>query len=251
MAKQPKPQPDNLDPLEESDESLDPWDIPDAKPSTSARLEEKPARDLEIQMRSNSAGEDEWEISYPDNPLRPPSQYDLRAREKRSRFLNILSRTGSLKKAAAQVKLSPRALMLAKNKYPDFAKNWVIALEIYNSFEVEESIRHRALDGVKKAVYFQGNIVGYEIIYDSGLTQFWTKANLPEKYGDKTNINISGNVNHGIAFMPARATDEVEWERRVQQTLEDQKRNMIDITPAIVDNKSVNVQPSGQTVIQR
>lgn len=237
------------DPWEDDeDEQLDPWDVPDAQSSVPAVISRE--KDEDAQLRASRANEDEWVIKYPEGE-RPPSQYDLRAREKRSRFLNVLSKTGSLKKAAAQVGLTPRALRLARDKYPDFKLNWQMALDIFFEFEAEESIRHRAIDGTLRAVYYQGAKVGYERVYDSGLTQFWYKANMRDKYGEQSEIKISGNINHGVAMLPTRAPSMDEWEKQAARTLEDQKNNMIDITPVVVDTKPVNVQPTGQMKVER
>lgn len=239
------------DPWEDDeDDGRDPWDVPDEKPSVPGKLVVPAVRSKEVQMRASRVSEDEWYIEYPEGE-RPPSQHDLRAREKRSRFLNVLSKVGSLKKAAAQVKLTPRALRLAREEYPDFKRNWQMALDIYHEFEAEETIRHRALDGTLKAVYYQGVKVGYERVYDSGLTQFWYKANMRDKYGDKSEVSITGNINHGVAMLPSRATDLDAWEKQAAKTLEIQKANMIDITPTIVDTKPVNVQNNGQTKVER
>lgn len=251
MARNPKQNPPiERDPWEEEDEGADPWDVADADSSVSNKLTLKPDRDEDAQLRVTRIGDDEWVIKYPEGE-RVPNQHDLRAREKRAKFLNVLSKTGSVKKAAAQVALTPRALTLARRKYPDFDRNWEMAMEIYHTFEAEETIRHRALDGTLRAIYYQGVKVGYERVYDSGLTQFWYKSNMRDKYGDKSEVQINGNINHGVAMLPARATDMDAWERQAAQTIENQKHNMIDITPVVVDTKPVNVRDTGQMKIER
>ena len=243
MARRPRKTPEvERDPWEDEE-----WEM---EPTVPARLEAPKDREDELQMRVTRAHEDEWIIKYPDG-MREPNQHDIKARAKRSKFLHHLSKTGSLKKSAAQVALSPRALMKARKEYPDFDLNWQIAMDIYYQFEAEESIRHRALDGTLRAIYYQGLKVGYERVYDSGLTQFWYKANMREKYGESSEIKISGNINHGVAMLPSRAVDMDAWEKQAAQTLENQKQNMIDITPTVVDTKPVNVQPSGQMKVER
>jgi hypothetical protein len=207
-------------------------------------------KDDEAQLRVSRADEDEWVIKYPVGQ-RDPNQWDLKARAKRSKFLHILSKTGSVKKAAAQVSLSPRALTKARGMYPDFDTNWNMALDIFYQFEAEESIRHRAIDGVLEAIYYQGAICGYKRVYDSGLTQFWYKANMRDKYGEQSEVKITGNINHGVAMLPARAMDPDAWEKRAARTLALQKENMIDITPTVVDTKPVNVRDTGQVKIER
>jgi hypothetical protein len=165
------------------------------------------------------------------------------------RFLNVLARTGSTKKAAMAVKLTPRALLLARDRIPDFAKNWDMAIEIYREFVADEKIRQRAIDGQKKAVWYQGEIVGYEITYDSGLTQFWARANMRDKYGDKSEIKVTGGLTHGVALLPATMVNQLDWEKQASKVHEEHK--IIDITPINVDTKPSNVQPSGHKKIER
>ena len=252
MAKRPKkttPQTER-DPWEDGDEELDPWDVPDAEPSVPARLEPLKEVDEDRQMRARKSNEDEWVIKYPEGK-RPPNQLDLRMREGHRKFLSVLAKTGSPKKAAMAAGFTPRAFELARRKFPDFNLNWEMAMAIFYQFEAEEAIRHRAIDGTLKAIYYQGQKVGYERVYDSGLTQFWYKSNMRDKYGEKSELQISGNINHGVAMLPARATDMDEWERQAAKTLENQKNNMIDITPTVVDTRPVNVQSNGQVKIER
>jgi hypothetical protein len=229
----------------------DPWEDEDFEESLKEPVRLVPIeRDEDVQMRASKASEDEWVIKYPDGK-RTPNQYDLKARAKRSKFLHLLSKTGSVKKSALQVGLTPRALTKARMEYDDFKLNWDIALEIYYQFEAEESIRHRAIDGTLEPIVYQGLITGYKRTYDSGLTQFWYKANMRDKYGEQSEVKISGNINHGVAMLPAQAVDPDAWEKRAARTLEIQKENMIDITPTVVDTKPVNVQKNGQIKVER
>ena len=248
MAKSPN-QPIEKDPWEdEEDDGLDdPWDLPVAKPSVPARLQERHKPGEDAQMR---AAKDEWVVVYPEKK-RPINQLDLRMEESHRKFLKVLAKTGSLKKAQIASGLGQRALQLAKQKFPDFSMNWDMAMDIYLQFEAEESIRHRALDGTLEPIIYQGRVTGYKRVYDSGLTQFWYKANMRDKYGEQSEVKISGNINHGVAMLPPRATDLDAWEKQAAKTLEIQKANMIDITPTIVDTKPVNVQNNGQTKVER
>lgn len=165
----------------------DPWeDLPDedidplfGEPTTSRKFvapyeaeEEDYDTDESDQLAASEESSGEWTIQYP--PLvYGERQQEREARRKRSEFLRILAKTGSVKKGAMAVKLTPRALYLAREKFADFAKNWSLAQAIYLEFEADEKLRSRAVDGVREPVYFQGNIVGYKIVFDSGVTQFW------------------------------------------------------------------------------
>lgn len=238
-------QPSERDPWEEPIER-DPWEVddavpapvPDAKPR--AKRESKQvvpvttieAKPEERQMAATKETGDEWAIRYTGKE--PTAQFEIDARKKRQQALVVLAQTGSPRKAALAVNLTPRALQLARKNHPDFDRNWELAKEIYHEFVAEEKIRGRAVDGVRTPIWYQGSICGYEIKYDSGLTQFWYKANMREKYGDQSEIKISGNVNHGIAILPARATNESEWE--ADSFRAEQQRKVIDITPVVVED---------------
>lgn len=212
---------------------VDPWDEPASLPEPGTGLvlleDENEIRQLTASMDSA----EEWDVVYPAQkiPLRPQ---EIESRKKHKEFLRVLSKTGSAVKASYSVKLSRRALYLAKQKFPDFARNWDIAMSIYHEFEVEENIRSRAIEGVREPVYYQGNIVGYNIKHDSGLTQFWVKNNMRDKYGDKSEVTVNGSITHGVMVLPVVATDDDTWQREAQEALANQK--LIDITPTVVEN---------------
>jgi hypothetical protein len=186
------------------------------------------------ELNASEVSEDEWVVKYPPSkyPLRPR---DLEARDKRRRALQYLAVTGSPKKAARAVGLTPRALFLARERIPDFDRNWKMAIEIYKEFEADEQIRKRAIDGNKVAVWYQGEIVGYEIKYDSGLTQFWAKSNMRDKYGDKSEVTVNG-PGHGIALLPATIINLADWEAMAAKVHADHK--IIDITPEKVEDSA-------------
>jgi hypothetical protein len=229
----------------------DPWEIEEVAeqpaPEVPVRLTPREKPDEYAQM---GASEDDWVVIYPEKN-RPINQLDLRMEEGHRKFLTVLAKTGSFRKAQIASGLGERALYLARQKFPDFARNWQMAMDIFLMFVAEEKIRHRVIDGTLEPITYQGQITGYKRVYDSGLTQFWYKANMREKYGEKSEIAISGNINHGVAVLPARATDLDAWEREAAKTLENQKRNMIDITPTNVDAKPVAAQNTRQTRIER
>lgn len=58
----------------------------------------------------------------------------------------------------------------------------------------EDEMRRRALEGVKKPVYYKGEKVGSITEYSDNLLQFALRARAPEKY--RENVNVSGQVNH-------------------------------------------------------
>jgi hypothetical protein len=78
------------------------------------------------------------------------------------------------------------------------------------AMRIESAAIERAVDGVDKAVYFKGEVVGFEKVYSDGLLGKLLEARVPgfEK-GDK-GININGGGPVQINIMP-RANSYDEW----------------------------------------
>ena len=207
----------------------DPWE--DQEDLVPAKLAQPPAvvddvievTDFEI---SEEDGDENWVVKYSGD--KPPTKRDLEARKNRITFLETLMKTGNATLAAARSGVGWRAHYLARDRHPDFARNWDMAVAIYHTFVANEKIRKRALDGIRKPVWYQGKIVGYEIQLDSGLTQFYMKSAMPDVYGDKRELKIEGGLTFGIALLPTALGVE-QWQ---QQAIEVQKNiKVIDITP--------------------
>lgn len=238
MTKQPKtPATTEL----EEDDLVDPWDKPGFEDDLvddpeAVIIKATPVKSDEAQMNVAKETPGEWAVEYDDDENgKMLHQHELRARIKREKFLQVLSNCGSLKKAAAAVKLTPRALLLARDKYPGFAKNWAIALDVYKHFHAEEVLHHRAIEGVLEPITYQGRVTGYKKTYDSGLTQFWFKNNMREKYGDKQDINVNANVNHGVMLLPVRGGDMASWEKQALHYHSQPKDKVIDLEAEVVD----------------
>lgn len=203
----------------------DPWE--DDEATERDPWEEPEGTDLVTIEEEGS--DDVWTVKYADT-IKPPTSRDLESRDKRVQFLDVVAKTGNLKLAAAKVGLTPRALYLARQRHTDFDAQWTNAVNIYNMFVANESLRKRAIEGFREPVWYQGNIVGYQIRHDSGITQFFFKGAMPEVYGDKREIKIEGGLTYGIALLPPTIKDASEWEKSASLTQE-RLGKMIDITP--------------------
>jgi len=226
----------------------DPWeDEPDLIPPvlTPAVVEEV-FEDPDLQI-SEEDGDENWVIKYAEGG-KPPTPRDLEARKRRIVFLETLMKTGNAVLAASRSGVGWRAHYLARDRHPDFARNWDMAVAIYHTFVANEKIRKRALDGIRKPVWYQGEIVGYEVHLDSGLTQFYMKSAMPAVYGDKRELKIEGGLTFGVALIPGMVTDVATWEERARVTQDSIK--MIDITPQQV-GKQVTKQPAKAPEIGR
>lgn len=112
-------------------------------------------------------------------------------------FLKIFKECNSIKQAAKAVQISTTAVYKAK----DNDVNFRAALEeaerdILSNLEAEAY--RRAVTGVKKAVYHQGRLIGYEIQYSDRLLEMMLRARDRERYCQSTNINVNGKVQHEV-----------------------------------------------------
>ena len=57
---------------------------------------------------------------------------------------------------------------------------------------LEDVAYQRAVEGVPKGVYYQGNKVDTELEYDHGLLTTLLKANAPKKFRDNSNLEVTG-----------------------------------------------------------
>ena len=104
--------------------------------------------------------------------------------EKQSIFLDKLSDCGNVRRAADEAGVSPRLLYWHRKQSPEFAEAWQEALtEAIESVLEPEALR-RAVEGVQKPVYQQGELVGHVREYSDTLLIFLLKAARPDKYRD-------------------------------------------------------------------
>lgn len=97
-------------------------------------------------------------------------------------FCALLATTAMVSKAAEFLRVSRKTVYDWRNAHKDFAVAWDAALAVGMSRLEDEGVR-RSADGIKKAVWYKGRIVGYETIYSDTLLQFMLTAHKPDKYG--------------------------------------------------------------------
>jgi hypothetical protein len=128
-------------------------------------------------------------------------------------FLRVLAETGNLKLACQSAGYRNTAVVnRAAKSDPQFAEALREAAEAAGDFIEAEAVR-RAVQGVKKAVYYKGDIIDWEIIYSDSLLQTLLKAAKPDKYADRSKQTTDINVRVGIAVIPAAAKNALDWER--------------------------------------
>lgn len=112
---------------------------------------------------------------------------------------------------------------------------------------IEAEATRRAMQGVKKAVYYKGEIIDYEITYSDSLLTLLLKAAKPDKYADRSKNETNVNVRVGIAVLPMKQKSVKEWEAQSGAVHAAQK--LLD-GPAPVDADFEEVTP-GPTKLSR
>lgn len=69
---------------------------------------------------------------------------------------------------------------------------------------LEDEVHRRAFQGVEEPVFHQGEQVGTVTKYSDGLATLLLKAHRPEKYRERQDINVSGQVDIAAVILAAR-----------------------------------------------
>lgn len=146
-------------------------------------------------------------------------------------FLRFLSETAKVAhswRLAGGQENSITHLYARKRKEREFAAAWAQAMEMAGDRFEEEAAR-RAVEGVKRDIYYKGEVVGSEQQYSDGLLSKLLDGSKPDKYAPKRE-NTQVNVQVGLAVIPMTAPSLDAWEK---QSIAHQASEppMIDITP--------------------
>lgn len=156
-------------------------------------------------------------------------------------FLRVLAETANLKLAATAAGFKTTgAINRLRKDDPQFDEAVLAASEAAADMIESEAVR-RAMQGVKKGVYYKGERVDDEIVYSDSLLQTLLKAAKPEKYAERSQKNVDINAKIGVAVIPAVMQSPSDWERQSQIVHDQQKLltepdqpEVIDVTPTTV-----------------
>jgi hypothetical protein len=123
------------------------------------------------------------------NLKRSPLQYGLKATDENKEIvLAMLANGATYAAAAAAVGAHRRTIMKWADADEEFAQRWNDAIEEGIDRLEQEAIR-RARDGVKRPVFYMGQVVGYVQEYSDSLLKFLLEAKRPAVYRAR-NINV-------------------------------------------------------------
>lgn len=125
---------------------------------------------------------------------RPPTPYGTKESPSRKEIILEAIRAGhSFRKACEAAGVSTQTGRNWRKDDPLFDEAYHQAVEDGTDL-LEDEARRRAVDGVERDVYYQGDVVGQETVYSDGLLTTLLKANRPEKYRDRLDASIKGSV---------------------------------------------------------
>lgn len=120
-----------------------------------------------------------------------PRGYTDRTPLKRTKFLAALRESASVTKACEMAAIGRVTAYQWRNSDPAFAEEWEATLDAAIE-DLEAEARRRALVGIEKGVWHQGERVGTEIQYSDTMLIFLLKAAKPAKYRDNSRVELTG-----------------------------------------------------------
>lgn len=149
-------------------------------------------------------------------------QKQLISERKARAFIRILRETGRVKFAAEEAGWGSTSAAFARRAMdPIFKRAWDEAVQYASDILEDEAVR-RAVEGVRKPVYYKGRVVDYQLEYSDGLLQFLLKGAKKKKYADRSEVKSDGG-NHGIAVLPMVIDPEV-WQQASKLVHEQQEK---------------------------
>lgn len=113
--------------------------------------------------------------------------------EKLTAFCAALAETGIVKRACDAIGVSRQTAYNWREDIPEFATAWDKAMRIGVS-ALEDEAHRRGFEGVDEPVFHQGMACGSVRKYSDTLAIFLLKAHAPEKYRERTSVEMSGSL---------------------------------------------------------
>lgn len=114
--------------------------------------------------------------------------------KKKNDFLNALLKTGLRNKAAEMAGVTRQAHYLWLKTDGEYAMQYEKVRTMLTD-NLEDAAYERAVNGIERKIYFKGEEIGTQTEYSDTLLALLLKANMPEKYKDKTETTF--NVDDG------------------------------------------------------
>jgi hypothetical protein len=119
--------------------------------------------------------------------------------ERQKEFLELFSKTGNCALSARAIGVNRNSIWYLRERDEAFDEDYKEAEAIALGL-LEEEARRRALEGVERPIYQQGNLVGYERVYSDRMLEILLKAHDPQKYRDNQPADPGGVVINLVQF---------------------------------------------------
>lgn len=124
--------------------------------------------------------------------------------ERKAAFCAALVATGgNVTRACQAVDIDRTTPYTWRDEDAEFAKAWALAADM-GADVLEDEARRRAIDGVGKPVFHQGLQCGTVQEYSDTLAIFLLKGAKPEKYRERQEVNLNGQIAIADAIVAAR-----------------------------------------------
>jgi hypothetical protein len=131
-----------------------------------------------------------------------PRGRTIRTPQKRGKFLENLRKHGNVTIAAKSIGSAHRTVYDWRADDPTFKEEWDDAMRQYSTVLEAEADR-RAVEGTRRPVYYQGQVVGYVDEYSDTLLMFRLKKLDPQGYKDR--VEHSGDEDHPVVIRDPEA----------------------------------------------
>lgn len=105
--------------------------------------------------------------------------------EMREQYLELIREGVTNKDAAAACGCGTRYFKRRRDLDPSFEQAYQEARADGDDV-IRAEIKRRGVDGVKRAIYHDGKVVGHKLEYSDQLLMFLAKARMPQEFGDRT-----------------------------------------------------------------
>ncbi len=146
----------------------------------------------------------------PFTPVATRVRHDGWTPEKQHDFIQALAESGCVGEAAAAVGRNPRSAyrLRARADASAFRQSWDIALD-FAIRRLSDAAFSRALHGVSRPIFFQGEQIGERRHYDERLTMFLLRYRDPTRYGAWLDAMEARRHPDGAALVLAHALNTV------------------------------------------
>ena len=134
--------------------------------------------------------------------------YPVPSSEQINLYFSYLALKGKRRYASLMAGIEPTRLQAMIHKDDKLALRQDDAKAEYKE-RLELELHHRAVEGERKAVYFKGKVVGFDIVKSDRLLETMLKAEMPEKY--KNSMQVDGNITAGVLVING-TLDPDDWE---------------------------------------